>query len=83
MKLLSQSNKYLSIAILILMAIWSVVFYYSMLFAIKDSIDEELDNHKRLIIQRTLDDEVVTVKGEFDENLFTIQPVEKTDRHAG
>ncbi len=79
MNLLQQAVKYLSLAILVLMAIWSVVFFYSMLFAIKDSIDEELENHKRLIIERTLGDSLIVEKPDFDENLYTIHIIDKSE----
>lgn len=75
MKLLNQSLKYLSIAILIIVALWSVVFYYSMLHEIKDAADEELENQKRLIIQNTLTDSIIIDKKHFDESLYTIQKV--------
>ena len=50
MKLLNQSLKYLSISILGIVTVWSVVFYMNMLNEIKSSIDEGLENYKRLII---------------------------------
>ena len=51
MKLLNQSLKYISVSILIIVSLWSVVFYYNLREEIYDSIDEGLDNYKMLIIQ--------------------------------
>ena len=73
MRLLNHSVKYLSIALLIIVTVWSVVFYFSMTREIKNTIDEELENQKRLIIQNTLNDSPIVLKEEFDENLHTIR----------
>ena len=75
MKLLNHSVKYLSIALFILVTLWSVVFYFSMFSQVKGTMDEELENHKRLIIQNVIDDPEITLKDKFDENLYTLQKI--------
>lgn len=75
MKLLNHSVKYLSIALLLLVTLWSVIFYFSMLRQIKSTIDEELENHKRLIIENVIADPEIILKDKFDENLFTLQKI--------
>lgn len=75
MKLQNQSLKYLSLALFVIIGIWSVLFYSSMFREIKNSIDEELEHQKRLIIQNTLKDSVIVEKPEFDENLYTIKHI--------
>lgn len=77
MKLLNQSIKYLSVALLFIVALWSVTFYFSMFNEIKDTMDEELENQKRLIIQNTLNDSIIAVKSHFDENLYTLERINK------
>lgn len=77
MKLLNQSIMYLAVAFLFVVALWSVVFYFSMFDEIKNSIDEELEYQKRLIIINTVSDSVIAVKPNFDENLYTIVPIDK------
>ncbi len=77
MKLLNHSIKYLSIALLLLVTLWSVIFYFSMLNEIKGTIDEELENRKRLIIQNILNDTDIVLKENFDENLYTIKKIEQ------
>lgn len=62
MKLLNQSLKYLSISILGIVTVWSVVFYMNMLNEIKSSIDEGLENYKRLIIQNAQVDATILTK---------------------
>ena len=77
MKLLNYSVKYLSFALLVLITLWSVVFYFSMLHEIKSSIDEELENRKRLIINNFLNDPEIIEKTNFDENLYTLQKINR------
>ncbi|MDO6517711.1 sensor histidine kinase [Zobellia uliginosa] len=77
MKLLNQSLKYLSISILAIVTVWSVVFYISMLNEIKSSIDEGLENYKRIIIEKAQTDSTILTKRGFDESFFTLQKIDK------
>lgn len=75
MKLLNQSIKYLSSSILLIITLWAVVFYLNMLQEIKDSIDEGLENHKRIVIQNAKKDPSILTKKYFDESFFTIEEI--------
>lgn len=77
MKLVNQSLKYLSISILLIVAVWASVFYINILHEIKSSIDEGLENYKRLIILNTQKDTTILTKTYFDESFFTIKEIEK------
>jgi len=77
MKLLNQSIKYLSFSILIIVTIWAVIFYVNMLNEIKSSIDEGLENHKRLIIHKIQQDSIILTEKHFDENFFTTRKIDK------
>lgn len=77
MKLLNQSIKHLSISILAIVTIWAIVFYFNMLNEIKSSIDEGLENYKRLIIQNAQQDSTILTKTYFDESFFAIQQINK------
>src|SRR5690606_15959021 len=77
MKLVNQSLKYLSISILLIVAVWASVFYINMLHEIKSSIDEGLENYKRLIILNAQKDSTLITKTYFDESFFTIREIEK------
>ncbi|MBU2994854.1 HAMP domain-containing histidine kinase [Cellulophaga baltica] len=80
MKLLNKSIKHLSISILGIVTIWSVFFYVNMLKEIKRSIDEGLENYKRIIIQNAIKDPSILNKQYFDESFFTIHKIDK--QHA-
>lgn len=82
MKLLNQSLKYLSLSILAIVTIWAVIFYFNMLHEIKSSIDEGLENSKRLIIQNAEIDASVLEKTQFDESFFTIRKINKQEAFA-
>ncbi|EIJ40500.1 sensor histidine kinase [Galbibacter orientalis] len=77
MKLLNQSIKYVSFSILAIVTIWAGIFYFNMLNEIKSSIDEGLENYKRIIIQNSQQDTTLLSKNYFDESFFTIQRIEK------
>lgn len=75
MKLLNRSLLHLSISILVIVSIWSVVFYFNMLDEIYDSIDDGLDNYKLLIINKTETDSSVLNKISFDESNYAIREI--------
>ncbi|PIB35856.1 two-component sensor histidine kinase [Reichenbachiella sp. 5M10] len=76
-KLLHQSNRYLSASILLIVSVWSVIFYFSMLDEIYDSIDDGLDNYKLLILQKAAIDSSVLHKNDFDESNYAIQEINR------
>lgn len=75
MKLLNQSLTYLSGFMLLIVTVWSVVFYFSMLNEIKSSIDEGLENHKRLIISKAESDTTIIQQRDFDERNYVIREI--------
>ncbi|MAX79079.1 MAG: two-component sensor histidine kinase [Crocinitomicaceae bacterium] len=77
MNLLNQSIKYLSVSILAIVTVWAVVFYFNMLNEIKSSIDEGLENYKRLIIQNAQKDSTILTKNYFDESFFVVRKINR------
>ncbi|HRP33076.1 MAG TPA: HAMP domain-containing sensor histidine kinase [Agriterribacter sp.] len=75
MKLLNQSLLYLSVPLLVILSIWSVIFYFNMLDEISDSIDDGLSNSKQLIIQRATSDSTVLHKNSFNESNYAIHEI--------
>ncbi len=75
MKLLNHSLKYISISILVIVTIWSVIFYINMLDEIYDSIDDGLENYKMLIIHKAETDTTLLFKSEFDESNYAIKKI--------
>lgn len=79
MKLLNQSLVYLSIPIFIIVSLWAVVFYFSMLREIHDSIDDGLDNYKLLILQKSKIDASILSKTEFGESNYAIRKIDPAE----
>lgn len=79
MKLLNQSLTYLSISILAIVTVWAMFFYFNMLNEIKSSIDEGLENYKRLIIQNAQQDSNILTKNYFDESFFAVRKMDKKE----
>lgn len=75
MKLLNQSLKYLSVFMLLIVSFWAVVFYVNTLDEIRESIDEGLENSKRIIIKRADSDSTMLNKYDFDESNYTISEI--------
>lgn len=79
MKLLNQSLWYVSISTLGIVSIWAVIFYFNMLQEIKSSIDEGLENSKRIIIRNAQEDSTILSKKYFDESFFTISSLTRSE----
>lgn len=73
MRLLNHTLIYLSGILLLIIGTWAVIFYFSMLDEIYDSIDDGLDNYKVLIIQKAQNDSSVLGKSVFDESNYSVR----------
>jgi hypothetical protein len=54
MKLISRIALRLSLALLPLMALWGVLFYFTMVDEINDEADDALEDYSELIVKRML-----------------------------
>ncbi|MCX8524276.1 HAMP domain-containing histidine kinase [Chryseobacterium formosus] len=79
MKLLNRSLLHLMSWLLLIISLWSVVFYFNMLDEIKDSVDEELENYKRQIVSRAEKDSTILHQKTFDEGFFSVNPISKKE----
>lgn len=79
MKLLNRSLLFLSISLVPIVSIWALAFYFNMLSEIKSSMDEGLENYKRLIIQNAEKDPSILTKTYFDESFFTVKKIEQQE----
>lgn len=75
MKLLNKSLIYLTGAFLVIIGVWSIVFFIDLKDEIRDSIDDGLDNSRLLIIEKARDDTSLLTQNEFGGNNFKIQPI--------
>lgn len=77
MKLLNHTLLYLSASLVFILSIWAVVFYFSMMDEVYDSIDDGLENYKMLIIKKANRDTSLLAKSRFDESNYAIRPVDR------
>lgn len=75
MKLLNHTLLHLSIALLAIVSVWAIIFYYSMLDEIYDSIDNGLENYKILIIQNAKDDTSILNQTQFKESNYLLREI--------
>ena len=75
MKLLNYTNSYFAVILLVVISIWAAVFYYSMLDEIYDSIDDELDNQKQLILRKAYADSSILHNMDFAEGGYSIRQI--------
>jgi len=80
MKLHNYTLRYLSVALLAIISIWAVIFYFDMMDEVNDSIEEGLENYKELIIQRISEDSTLLHETAFAESNYVIRPT--TQKHA-
>src|SRR5690606_39633187 len=70
------TNRFLVIAILIIMAIWALLFYAVIMDEVYDNIDDGLKNQKILIIREAyINKEIIENSKEFGINQFRILPI--------
>lgn len=75
MNLLNYTLKYLSIALLLVISIWAVLFYLNMIDEVQDSLDDGLENNKMLVIQRVEKDTGIIERSGFSEHNYEIKEV--------
>lgn len=75
MNLLNYTLKYLSIALLLVISIWAVLFYFNMIDEVQDSLDDGLENSKMLVIQRVEKDSGIIQRSGFSEHNYEIKEV--------
>ncbi len=76
MKLLNHTLLYLSASLIFILSMWAVVFYFSMMDEVYDSIDDGLENYKMLIIKKANRDSTLLQKSRFDESNYAIRPID-------
>jgi len=78
LKLIHHTLQYLAVTFLLVIGIWAVVFYINFLEEIYDSIDDELDNTKIVIIQKLQKDSLAREQSNLLENHYTIREIPQT-----
>jgi signal transduction histidine kinase len=75
MKLLNRSLKYLSLFILIVVGIWSVIFYLNFRENVYEIVDESLEDQLELLGDQVREDSSLLNNTTFENQLFSITPI--------
>ncbi|MBP3942748.1 HAMP domain-containing histidine kinase [Sphingobacteriaceae bacterium WQ 2009] len=75
MTLLNRTITYLSAALVVILTVWGVAFYFKMMEEVYDSLDDGLANYKLLIIRKTHDDRYILNKEKFEESNYQLLEV--------
>ncbi len=76
----NHTNKYIVIAILVVMALWAALFYAVLMDEVYDNIDDGLKNQKILIIREAYKNPTLLENSkEFGVNQFIIYPADPSD----
>lgn len=75
----NYTNRYIAVVILIVIAIWAMLFYAFMMDEVYDNIDDGLKNQKIEIIRAVYEDSTLLETQEFGINQFQIRPTETRD----
>lgn len=65
--------------LLLIVSVWSVIFYFNMLDEIKGSVDEELENYKRQIVFKAEKDTTILQQKTFDEGFFSVNKISEEE----
>lgn len=66
----------LGAALLVIMSLWAVLFYYAMVDEIRDETDDSLEDYTSLIITRVLAGRALPLLGDGSNNSYKITPVD-------
>ena len=77
MKLIYQITSRLSVVLLVLLAVWGVLFYVAMLDEVNDEIDETLEEYAAQLIARSLAGVEMPTEPDGTNNTYRIRPVSK------
>ena len=75
MKLISRIALRLSLALLPLMALWGVLFYFTMVDEINDEADDALEDYSELIVKRMLAGRELPKPNNGSNNSYSIVPI--------
>ncbi len=75
MKLIYSIIWRMAVALLPILALWSVIFYFAMVQEINDEADDSLEDYAELIIRRTLAGRELPAVGDGSNNSFSIEPL--------
>jgi signal transduction histidine kinase len=75
MRLLNRSLQYLAVSILVVVGIWSVIFYFGFRDEVYDIVDDNLEDQLELLDSRVKEDPSLLESTSFEDGMFSISPI--------
>ena len=79
MKLIYRILLRLSLALLAVLSVWTVFFYYTMIDEINDEVDDALEDYSETIIIRSLAGKELPSKNDGSNNSYSIRPITREE----
>ena len=79
MKLIYSILIHLSLALLIVLTVWTVFFYFTMIDEINDEVDDALEDYSETIIIRSLAGKELPSKNDGTNNSYSIRPITREE----
>ena len=79
MKLIYRILIRLSLALLAVLTVWTVFFYFTMIDEINDEVDDALEDYSETIIIRSLAGKELPSKNDGSNNSYSIRPITKEE----
>lgn len=79
MKLIYRILIRLSLALLIVLTVWTVLFYFTMIDEINDEVDDALEDYSETIIIRSLAGKELPSKNDGTNNSYSIRPITREE----
>lgn len=79
MKLIYRILLRLSLALLAVLTIWTVFFYFTMIDEINDEVDDALEDYSETIIIRSLAGKELPSKNDGSNNSYSIRPITREE----
>lgn len=79
MKLIYRILILLSLALLIVLTVWTVFFYFTMIDEINDEVDDALEDYSETIIIRSLAGKELPSKNDGTNNSYSIRPITREE----
>ena len=78
MKLIYRILIRLSLALLAVLTVWTVFFYFTMIDEINDEVDDALEDYSETIIIRSLAGKELPSKNDGSNNSYSIRPITRS-----
>lgn len=79
MKLIYRILIRLSLALLAVLTVWTVFFYFTMIDEINDEVDDALEDYSETIIIRSLAGKELPSKNDGSNNSYSIRPITREE----